>query len=111
MIWDTRIPLKISAFLWRVLNALLPTDEILKKEGLQFRSRCQFCQAEETIDHIFFSCRVAATEWNHFEVIIQLTFGGANLNQYLNVWWLNPSSNTVAGSLCRLLPNFVYCKL
>ncbi|KAL3500289.1 hypothetical protein ACH5RR_039382 [Cinchona calisaya] len=67
MIWNRRIPLKLSIFIWRMLNKALPMDGQLKRMGIPIDSRCAFCNSEESYQHFFMDCSLAMEVWGHFE--------------------------------------------
>ncbi|XP_020594068.1 uncharacterized protein LOC110034125 [Phalaenopsis equestris] len=69
-------------FSWRVLNDLIPTDDILKLKGVRGPSRCHLCNNnKESSDHLFFRCNFAREVWNDL-------ISNSNLN-LLNVGWGN----------------------
>jgi uncharacterized membrane protein len=56
----------VCLFIWKLINGLLPLDNILRKLGLSLASKCFLCYShEETILHIFFYCPVAQHLWKH----------------------------------------------
>ncbi|XP_020593312.1 uncharacterized protein LOC110033616 [Phalaenopsis equestris] len=69
-------------FSWRILNDLIPTDDILNLKGLKVPSRCHLCKNnQESSDHLFFRCNFAREVWNQL-------ISNSNLN-LLNVGWGN----------------------
>lgn len=66
LIWSASIPLKISIFLWRMLNALLPFPEVLVTFGFQLPSKCYCCDSLDSIQHCFFHCSFAQAVWRYF---------------------------------------------
>lgn len=66
LIWDGRIPCKISILMWKMLNEYLPFPEMLSKFGFQLPSKCVFCPNVETLDHVFSDCSFATTVWDDF---------------------------------------------
>ncbi|XP_020593193.1 uncharacterized protein LOC110033521 [Phalaenopsis equestris] len=63
-IWNRFLSPSMSFFCWRFFNNLLPTDDILKLNGLRGPSRCYLClKSEENNDHLFFNCEFAQEVW------------------------------------------------
>ncbi|XP_020597029.1 uncharacterized protein LOC110036837 [Phalaenopsis equestris] len=88
-IWDRFLSPSISFFCWRFFNNLLPTDDILKLNGLRGPSRCYLClKNEENINHLFFKCEFAQEVWKELFNNIK----DDNLDKdwtSLNVGWYN----------------------
>ncbi|VFQ69024.1 unnamed protein product [Cuscuta campestris] len=56
-IWDKRQMGKISIFLWRFLNKLLPFPQNLQKMGIMINTPCPFCDEPDVDEqHIFVGC-------------------------------------------------------
>ncbi|WVZ83546.1 hypothetical protein U9M48_030683, partial [Paspalum notatum var. saurae] len=63
-LWKLRIPLKIKIFLWYLRTGVILTKDNLAKRQWQGSTKCCFCNADETLQHLFFDCHVArATYW------------------------------------------------
>ncbi|XP_020593172.1 uncharacterized protein LOC110033511 [Phalaenopsis equestris] len=77
-------------FSWRVLNDLIPTDDILKLKGLKVISRCHLCKNnQEFSDHLFFSCRFSRDVWKHLTSKFNLNLinvGRGNIKENLKDW-------------------------
>ncbi|CAK8565420.1 unnamed protein product [Lathyrus sativus] len=76
---------------WFLLNGKLPTKDRLKKFGVIDSSGCSFCDAGESMDHLFFACSGFCSVWR--EVLGQL-----NIRRKLASWeneknWLNREAN------------------
>lgn len=71
-IWDPTIPLRVSLFMWRAYNQLLPLSSVLCRFGFSmFPSICCFCRAaDESFSHTFFSCPIVSILWNHFATLL-----------------------------------------
>ena len=54
-LWHTRIPLKISFFMLKLLLNKLPLANVLWRVGVQLASKCLCCQegSNETLEHVF----------------------------------------------------------
>ncbi|WVZ51083.1 hypothetical protein U9M48_002262 [Paspalum notatum var. saurae] len=63
-LWKLRIPLKIKIFLWYLRTEVILTKDNLAKRRWQGSTKCCFCHADETIQHLFFDCHLArGTYW------------------------------------------------
>ncbi|CAI0429775.1 unnamed protein product, partial [Linum tenue] len=63
-LWNAPIPPKLKVFIWQVFCRILPTTEALIEKGAEVQPRCPVCwAAKETLEHLFFDCRVAQTLW------------------------------------------------
>ncbi|KAL0444438.1 UNVERIFIED_CONTAM: hypothetical protein Slati_2166500 [Sesamum latifolium] len=58
--------LTISVFLWRLFQDRIPMDARMKQKGFSFPSKCQCCEAEETIPHLFVESLTVQGVWQHF---------------------------------------------
>ncbi len=73
-IWKFKIPLKIKIFLWLVLkNRILTKDNLFKRGWRKCDKLCQFCDKEESIQHLFFECSVAKLIWNVMLCALNIT--------------------------------------
>lgn len=67
-IWDTPAPLKVSGFSWQLLHRRLPTRSNLGRMNMILNnsgSQCPMCtSAEETEQHLLFTCAFATKVWN-----------------------------------------------
>ena len=60
VIWTTKVPPKIKAFIWLVINEALLTWDNLMKRGWTGPGICVTCVGdEEIIDHLFLHCSYA----------------------------------------------------
>ncbi|CAI9111893.1 OLC1v1012229C1 [Oldenlandia corymbosa var. corymbosa] len=112
-IWDKRLQLKISIFMWRLHNKLLPFADVLMKTGLNIPSVCSLCRNHvESIRHNFFECSYAKHIWRHFGAIM----GFAN-NEILDfddlssIWWTRRQSSKLTWKLQILLPSLICWQL
>lgn len=53
-----------EGFVWLVIKERILTKDNLSKKGWAGDKRCEFCDADENIDHIFFTCSFAKFLWN-----------------------------------------------
>jgi len=102
MLWSTRVTPKAKILGWRVFLEKLPTKDKLLAKGVQLQHNlCDLCGThEETIVHLFFSCRVAQMVWNMCDRWLRVCnvhhinpranfnhFHLANLNSRQNLAW------------------------
>jgi hypothetical protein len=61
--WKVKVPLKIKIFLWYLRQGVILTKDNLAKRKWKGDSECSFCNAQETIRHLFFDCPIARLVW------------------------------------------------
>ncbi|XP_076946644.1 uncharacterized protein LOC143618241 [Bidens hawaiensis] len=63
--WNSWVPMKVNAIVWRAIQNSLPTcDNLIKRKILFGPDICCNCLAAgESVDHIFVSCYVACVVW------------------------------------------------
>lgn len=61
MIWQKKLPFKISFFMLRLLQNIIPTDEVVQKFRIILPSKCSCynIQKQETIIHLFCNSYIA----------------------------------------------------
>jgi hypothetical protein len=57
-IWKAKLPYKIKIFVWLVENNVVLTKDNMIKRRWVGSPVCQFCNEQETINHLFFECVV-----------------------------------------------------
>ncbi|WVZ54184.1 hypothetical protein U9M48_005022 [Paspalum notatum var. saurae] len=62
-IWKTKIPLKTKIFMWYVKRGVLLTKDNLARRNWNGHLGCCFCNANESIQHLLFDCRLAKFLW------------------------------------------------
>src|SRR4051812_34001906 len=62
-LWNFKIPLKIKVFMWFLNKWVLLTRDNLAKRNWHGSKKCCFCDAEETVEHLFLSCPFARLIW------------------------------------------------
>ncbi|CAL1373659.1 unnamed protein product [Linum trigynum] len=68
-IWATPIPPKLRYFIWQLVRGVLPTGEALSTRGMEGLEPCPVCGEEvESLEHLFFRCRVALQLWEGAEL-------------------------------------------
>ncbi|KAJ0800407.1 putative reverse transcriptase zinc-binding domain-containing protein [Helianthus annuus] len=65
-VWNGWTPLKVNFFVWRLALNRLPTMDNLEKRNVQTGTGlCRLCsEHQETVDHLFVSCRMAQSVWD-----------------------------------------------
>ncbi|XP_058111320.1 uncharacterized protein LOC131254349 [Magnolia sinica] len=69
-VWHTKMPPRISIFLWKVLNGAIPVDAAVQNRGVHLMSRCECCSSDsssgsaiETIHRLFLEGDMAKVAW------------------------------------------------
>ena len=62
-LWKLKIPLKIKLFIWFLSKKVLLTRDNLAKRNWNGSTKCCFCDAEETVEHLFLSSPFARLVW------------------------------------------------
>ena len=86
-LWRLKIPLKIKIILWFLQRKVLLTRDNLIKQRWTDCKKCVFCDADESVEHLFISCPSTRKIWR----LIHFTF---NISPPLNIKnmfdnWLN----------------------
>lgn len=66
-IWKFKVPPRVTLFLWKLENNILPTKKLLENKVFQqnFDASCNRCKlARKSHDHIFWECGFAKQVWN-----------------------------------------------
>ncbi|CAI9111725.1 OLC1v1012016C1 [Oldenlandia corymbosa var. corymbosa] len=107
-IWDKRLQLKISIFMWRLHNKLLPFADVLMKTGLNIPSVCSLCRNHvESIRHNFFECSYAK-HWRHFGAIMVFANNEIlDFDDLSSTWWTRRQSSKLTWKLQILLPSLI----
>ncbi|XP_021986241.1 uncharacterized protein LOC110882559 [Helianthus annuus] len=68
--WCKWVPAKVNIHAWRMEMDKVPTAEALTKRNIGITaSLCPMCNSEEeTVDHVFNTCIIAANVWNGVSV-------------------------------------------
>lgn len=69
-IWKIKVPLKIKIFMWFLYKKVILTKDNLAKRNWNGCKKCTFCDADESINHLFFDCPFTRLIWR----TIQYTF-------------------------------------
>lgn len=63
-------------------NAVLTKDVMIRRKW-KGNPKCQFCESDESIDHLFFTCSVAKAIW----IVIVRCIGANNIPVSLDQCW------------------------
>ena len=63
IIWKGKVPPKIKIFIWLMINNAVLTKDNLIKRRWSGNPSCHFCDQNETVDHLFFTCPIAKVIW------------------------------------------------
>nr|XP_027118775.1 uncharacterized protein LOC113736018 [Coffea arabica] len=108
-IWHSRIPVKVSFFMLRLLLGRIPIPDQLCKLGFHLPSKCFCCSAasEESIEHFFSNGHIATVIWNYFGGLCGLNFSGSYLRARIVGWWLRSHDYELRRFIDRILPSVV----
>ena len=106
IIWDNRLPPKVSVFMWRVLHDGLPLHANLQRIGIPLVSRCSCCSngAVETIHHLFFHGFVANSVWNYFRNLLSIRGDYSTPAGILSSWWSSGIGKSLRSIVLRIIP-------
>jgi hypothetical protein len=62
-LWHSKLPLKIKIFVWLVHRNRVQTSDNLGRKQWKESKIHQFCQAEESVEHLIFRCPIAVFVW------------------------------------------------
>ncbi|CAM8940592.1 unnamed protein product [Rhodiola kirilowii] len=87
-IWQAWIPPKISTLVWKIMHKVVPTDDNIRKIGIQIPSRCTCCihHRSESWEHLFFTSDIAKGIWDLLANLFDRKIPH-NLHQF-KVFWL-----------------------
>ncbi|KAL0347671.1 UNVERIFIED_CONTAM: putative ribonuclease H protein [Sesamum calycinum] len=71
-VWHRSLRPTISVFLWRLFQDRILVDARMQQKGFSFPSKCQCCEAEETVSHLFIESAAVQGVWQHFAAIFGL---------------------------------------
>lgn len=65
-IWAIKVPPRITAFLWKLAWAILPTKSFLSVRLKNLSALCPWCDSEvESVNHVFWECTPAIWAWDY----------------------------------------------
>ncbi|WVZ81596.1 hypothetical protein U9M48_028951 [Paspalum notatum var. saurae] len=107
-ICQTKIPLKTKIFMWYVKRGVLLTKDNLARRNWSGHQGCCFCNSNESIQHLFFDCRLAKLIWR--AVLFRVTFWlrhWAKLQRNKDqVQWLTQGAHNLEVAAFRIFNSF-----
>jgi hypothetical protein len=85
-IWKCRIPLKIRFFLWQIFNNKLQCARSLIRRGWKGNETCCLGDGCESINHIFFHCRIAKMIWGFIREIFDWNCCPSSIRDFTESW-------------------------
>ncbi|KAL0316504.1 UNVERIFIED_CONTAM: hypothetical protein Sradi_5528600 [Sesamum radiatum] len=86
-VWHHSLRPTISVFLWRLFQDRIPVDARMRQKGFSFPSKCQCCEAEETVSRLFIESVAVQGVWQHFAAIFGLCLcDRGSLTHMLHFW-------------------------
>ncbi|KAL0342602.1 UNVERIFIED_CONTAM: hypothetical protein Scaly_1922800 [Sesamum calycinum] len=61
-----------EVFLWRLFQDRISVDARMRQKGFSFPSKCQCCEAEEIVSHLFIESTAVQGMWQHFAALFRL---------------------------------------
>ncbi|KAL0423497.1 UNVERIFIED_CONTAM: hypothetical protein Sradi_0884500 [Sesamum radiatum] len=71
-VWHRSLRLTISFFLWRLFLDRIPVDARMRQKGFNFLSKCQCCEADETVSHLFIESIAVQGVWQYSAALFRL---------------------------------------
>lgn len=90
-IWKANIPFKIKIFLWLVKQNKVLTRDNLSRRGCHGDTTCLFCNAPESINHLFVTCPFISTIWSWIASHNGFQF---NCTSILDLWSIDKDIHT-----------------
>jgi hypothetical protein len=84
-LWKAKIPLKIKIWLWLIWHNAIATKDTMSARGWTGNTRYQFCEQNEAMHHLFFTCVAAKFVWNCVARSIGAPSRLGNFSQFF--WW------------------------
>ncbi|KAJ6731270.1 REVERSE TRANSCRIPTASE ZINC-BINDING DOMAIN-CONTAINING PROTEIN-RELATED-RELATED [Salix viminalis] len=89
-IWHASIPLKISFFIWRLLNDFIPVDTRIQSKGICMVSKCHGCNDIESLEHLFLFCPSVSLVWNFFAAMFSVSLPvDGSIRHWLSAWFFS----------------------
>ncbi|KAF9675131.1 hypothetical protein SADUNF_Sadunf09G0000200 [Salix dunnii] len=87
-IWHASILLKMSFFIWRLINDFVPVDTRIQRKGICMVSKCYGSNDIESLEHLFLFCPTVSPVWNFFAAMffISLLVDGS-IKHWLSTWF------------------------
>ncbi|CAI9094816.1 OLC1v1030616C1 [Oldenlandia corymbosa var. corymbosa] len=109
-VWNKLIPLKISFFVWKLRNFLVPFPETLSKFEIQvLPSICLSCRDHgDSVLHCFLECTASKEIWKFFFSLFEIPWWDeVNLLPIIQEWWKRGCFSSARKSLIKIAPSFI----
>jgi hypothetical protein len=73
LIWKLNLSLKIKIFLWYLVKGNILTKDNLIKRNWNGNKKCGFCNADESIQHLFIECHFDRHMWRLFQFCFSMS--------------------------------------
>ena len=111
-IWKLKVPLKIKIFMWFLYNKVILTKDNLARRNWNGCKKCVFCDSEESIDHLFFTCPFAHFLWTIVQYTFNIVTPANSTNMFGN--WLDGVEKDLKAQIrvgaCALLWSIWRCR-
>ncbi|XP_019191194.1 PREDICTED: uncharacterized protein LOC109185694 [Ipomoea nil] len=112
-IWAKGVPWKMSFLTWRVFMRKLPTDDVLRRMGYQFSSRCS-CYLHpgcDELQHIFGTGGTARHVWDYFAKSMGMRVSVRSERHICYEWWKFKWKNRMMEFMAQRLPMLILWEL
>ncbi|VFQ69345.1 unnamed protein product [Cuscuta campestris] len=110
MVWNKlQIP-KVSLFMWKALNSILPFSENLARFNLAIPSQCNFCHhGPQDLNHTLIQCQMSNKIWRFFSALFNspVVNRADTLNDTCMKWWVSTPRTKMQDRLNAVLPGFI----
>ncbi|VFQ91682.1 unnamed protein product [Cuscuta campestris] len=110
MIWNKlQIP-KISLFMWKAFNNILPYPENFSRFNLALPSQCSFClNGPQDLNHTLFQCQLSFRIWRFFSALFDgpIPSREDTLHDTCMKWWISTPWNKLQDKITSVLPGFI----
>ena len=111
-IWKSKIPHKISFFLWKCIHMIIPLEDLIQLKGVKIASVCICCYKDsENFNYLFLDCPIAWIIWSHFSFILGIKISTSSFHQLLMSSWLKKSSKDFYRYLLIIIPGIIFWEI
>ncbi|KAL0329292.1 UNVERIFIED_CONTAM: hypothetical protein Sradi_4915900 [Sesamum radiatum] len=103
-VWHRSLRPTISVFLWRLFQDRIPVDARMRQKGFSFLSKCQCCEAEETVSHLFIESAAVQGVWQHFAAIFGLCLCDTGSLTHMVHFWRYSTPIPLGSHIRTLIP-------
>jgi hypothetical protein len=109
IIWKSKLWLKVSTFLWLLVQNKILTWDNLKKRCFMGPSIYHICQQqEETMEHILNQFPISGLIWDHVSQSMRKNNRERNnIIKTIKNWENGPYKSSILKNVCLLLPGFI----